>query len=332
MAAQAPTVICLGEMLWDCLANDRDRPAELVQSWTPWPGGAPANVATALVKLGVESGLITCLGSDPEGDRLFQVLQDNAVAIAAVQRHPSLPTRQVQVLRSAQGDRQFGGFGAIACDQFADTELQADQLPQAWFSSAKVLCLGTIPLAYPSSAIAAQQALNWANQQGMTVLLDVNWRPSFWPDSSLAPDRIRAILPQIQQLKLAREEAEWLFETVDPAQIQSQQPHLEAVLITDGDRGCDYWVAGWQGYCPSFPVEAIDTTGAGDAFVAAWLAQNTQTDFQWTSAEQVQTAIRWASAAGALTTLQAGAIAAQPSLSEVQTFLLSNSSAQPFYS
>lgn len=321
MAAQAPTVICLGEMLWDCLANDRDRPAELVQSWTPWPGGAPANVATALVKLGVESGLITCLGSDPEGDRLFQILQDNAVAIAAVQRHPSLPTRQVQVLRTAQGDRQFGGFGAIACDQFADTELRADQLPHAWFSSAKVLCLGTIPLAYPSSAIAAQQALNWANQQGMTVLLDVNWRPSFWPDPSLAPDRIRAILPQIQQLKLAREEAEWLFETVDPAQIQSQQPQLQAVLITDGDRGCDYWVAGWQGHCPSFPVEAIDTTGAGDAFVAAWLAQNTQTDFQWTSTEQVQTAIRWASAAGALTTLQAGAIAAQPTAEAIAAFL-----------
>jgi fructokinase len=62
-------VICLGEVLWDCLADQLGLTVEQVRSWTAYPGGAPANVATALVKLGTSAAFVGCVGQDPPGHK-----------------------------------------------------------------------------------------------------------------------------------------------------------------------------------------------------------------------------------------------------------------------
>jgi fructokinase len=98
-----PRVLCLGEILFDCLADQLGLPLEQVQSWTPYPGGAPANVATALVKLGIPSGFIGCVGKDKSGDVLVNILHTSEVDITGVQRHPTAPSRAVYVVRSASG-------------------------------------------------------------------------------------------------------------------------------------------------------------------------------------------------------------------------------------
>ncbi|HEY9658025.1 MAG TPA: PfkB family carbohydrate kinase, partial [Allocoleopsis sp.] len=102
----APRVICLGEILWDCLADQPGKPIEQVQSWTNYPGGAPANVACALVKLGTPAGFIGCVGEDEAGEVLIDLLEATGVNVEGVQRHRA-PTRLVEVLRSMTGDRQF---------------------------------------------------------------------------------------------------------------------------------------------------------------------------------------------------------------------------------
>jgi len=102
-----PRVLCLGEVLFDCLADQLGRSLDQVDSWTPYPGGAPANVACALVKLGTPAGFIGRVGEDQPGNDLVQLLQDVGVEVSGVQRHPTAPTRQVYVLRSETGDREF---------------------------------------------------------------------------------------------------------------------------------------------------------------------------------------------------------------------------------
>jgi len=315
-------VLCLGEILFDFLSNQPGVPYEQVTSWTPYPGGAPANVATALSKLGTPSSFIGCVGQDDTGNQLVAVLQDCGVNVEGVQRHPQAPTRGVYVVRSAEGDRAFAGFGTYATTDFADTYLNPTQLPVQQFEEADFLALGTLEMAYPASREATLQALSLADQYFTKVLLDVNWRPVFWTQPEEAPGIIRELIQHTDFLKLSDEEAEWLFDTADPGIIAHRLDIVEAVLVTAGEKGCAYCVNGHQGSLPAFKMPVIDTTGAGDSFVAGFLHQLCQRGIKSLSdSAQVDSMIQYASAVGALTTTKAGAIAAQPTPAEVNAFL-----------
>lgn len=318
-----PPVLCLGEVLFDYLADQPGVPQSAVTTWTAYAGGAPANVACGLVKLGTPAGFIGCVGADVGGEVLVQILATAGVDLTGVQRHPTLPTRQVYVLRSPTGDRQFAGFGADhATTDFADTALQAAALPIPLFAHAQYLVLGTLMLAYPDSRQAVLRALELAQAHQLTVLMDVNWRPQFWPDPQAAVPLIRAAIAQVTFLKLSAEEAAWLCQTDRPATITEQFPNLQGVLLTQGERGCRYWIHGHQDEYPAFRVPVVDTTGAGDGFVAGFIHQLYQSQGQClTTPESIQATIAYANSVGALTTTQAGAIAAQPTAIAVQAFL-----------
>lgn len=318
-----PRVLCLGEVLFDYLADQPGISYPAVRSWTAYPGGAPANVACALAKLGTAAGFIGCVGRDQAGTELVQVLQAVAVDTTGVQYQETMPTRLVYVVRSTMGDRQFAGFGEQPADRFADCYLRADDLPVALFAGAEYLVLGTLELAYPDSRAAIDRALELADEHYLKILLDVNWRPMFWANPDSAMDCIRDLLPRVDFLKLSDDEAEWLFQTSDPAQIAQQVDSLEGVLVTSGDQGCAYVLGESAGQFPAFPVSVEDTTGAGDGFVAGFLHQLCQQGLRCLGDPyQALAVIRYASAVGALTTMRPGAIAAQPTPAEVDAFLL----------
>lgn len=318
-----PRVLCLGEILFDCLADQLGRRLENVESWTPYPGGAPANVACALTKLGTTAGFIGALGIDEPGNSLIQVLQDVGVDITGVQRHPTAPTRQVYVVRDLDGDRSFAGFGQYNTNEFADAFLQAEQLPLSLFQEADVLVLGTLELAYLNSGKAVHHALKLAEKYNLKILLDVNWRPVFWqnPDDS-ALQQIRELFGKVDFIKLAREEAELLFNTNDPGAITYKLEGVEGVLITDGEKGCAYCLSENEGKLPAFPVAVADTTGAGDSFSAGFVHQLLAHGIKALGDPEIaKQIVTYASAVGALTTIKPGAIASQPTAAEVEAFL-----------
>ncbi|MEO1133555.1 MAG: carbohydrate kinase, partial [Cyanobacteria bacterium J06639_1] len=219
-----PRVICVGEILFDCLANELGRSLPEVSSWNPFPGGAPANVACALARLGVESAWIGCVGDDEAGAALLGVLRSRGVDITGAQIHPTAPTRQVFVTRSLAGEREFAGFGDRPTTEFADAFLRADSLPESLFVTADILAAGTLGLAYPETRAALERSLALASQHGMQIAIDLNWRPVFWPDPDSAPAIVRAVLPYADYLKCSDEEARWLFGTDDPTAIAAQLP------------------------------------------------------------------------------------------------------------
>lgn len=317
-----PRVLCLGEILWDCLADQSGQSASEVTSWTRYPGGAPANVACALTKLGTPAGFMGCVGEDASGSTLIELLQTLGVDTTGIQCHPTAPTRQVAVLRSNTGDRQFVGFMGGDTTVFADTHLQANRLPVELFHSADFLVTGTLGLASPDTRQAIESALELAAQQQLKTLIDINWRPVFWPEPELAKPLILAVIQAADFLKLSSEEAEWLFETTDPGNIARQFQHLAGVLVTAGEQGCAYWLKGNAGEIPAFSVKVTDTTGAGDSFVAGFLHQLCQHGMPALSdATTARQMVLYASAVGALTTTRTGAIAAQPTPAEVNAFL-----------
>ncbi|MEM7725075.1 MAG: carbohydrate kinase [Cyanobacteria bacterium P01_A01_bin.45] len=320
-----PQVLCLGEILFDCLADQLGKSLDEVESWTPYPGGAPANVACALVKLGTPAGFVGAVGEDEPGNNLCSLLESVGVNSQGLQRHDSAPTRQVYVVRSESGDREFAGFGKYDTSEFADTHLKAEDLPEELFEKASFLVLGTLELAYPQSEAAILHALKMADKYDIKTIMDVNWRPVFWKNPDIAPQKIRDLLPYVDFLKLSKEEAEWLFDTNDPGAITYRVHGIDGVLVTDGENGCTYCLGGNEGKRPAFSVPVVDTTGAGDSFLAGFIHQFHQHGMQGLNdKETVEQIITFASAVGALTTIKPGAIASQPTPDEVEIFLSSN--------
>ncbi len=320
-----PRVLCLGEILYDVLADQLGRSLSEVESWTSYPGGAPANVACALVKLGTPSAFIGAVGEDQPGKELVKLLEEIGVDITGVQRHPQAPTREVLVTRKQNGDRVFSGFKDYDTVEFADTRLKAAELPEKLFALSEILVIGTLELAYPETGAAVYQALELASQHNVKILLDVNWRDVFWKNPDAAPDKIRELIKKVDFLKVAKEEAELLFDTSDAGAITYRTNNLEGVLVTDGDKGCAYCLGENEDKLPAFSVSVLDTTGAGDSFVAGFVHQLLNYGVQnLKDAEVVKKIIAYASAAGALTTLKPGAIASQPTAEEVEKFLEDN--------
>ena len=344
-APAAPRVLCLGEALVDRLGPpggdpDRDGPCD------DRLGGAPANVACALARLGVPSAFLGRLGRDAIGAAFAQLFAQRGVDTTAQQWDNERPSRVVLVRRDAAGERQFGGFaGADAAslragEGFADQALAAPELSAALgplLAAARWLLVGTIPLAAPAASSALQLACREAAAAGVALALDVNWRPTFWdpaadPASGPTAAQVAAMQPLLHQaalLKCAREEALWLFGSADPAAVAAALPQRPAVLITDGGLPLRWWLGGAAGELPAFRVPVVDTTGAGDAFTAG-LLQGLVAHPAWlvsASTGQALELMRVATACGALVCQGTGAIDPQPTLDQVRAFLAAAPSA-----
>jgi fructokinase len=307
------TIICLGEVLFDLLANQSGVSSDRVISWTAFPGGAPANVACALVKMGDTSRFIGCVGNDKAGVKLSAKLADEGVDITGLQTHSTAPTRQVQVLRTADGDRIFGGFGDVPTDKFADAQLS--EVPKELFRDADFLLLGTIALSYPHSAASTWKAVDLAQAHGVKIMVDINWRPTFWTSVEIAISQIKQLLTLADYVKFAREEAELIYGKISPQALCQYLLKAKGIFVTDGGNICEYWLDGAAGQQPAFAVNTVDTTGAGDAFVAGILHQ------LGAGTKSAAEIVRYAAAAGALTTQQPGAIYSQPTDAEILEFL-----------
>lgn len=313
--------LCLGEALIDRVAKHPGDPVSAAADWEDHIGGAPANVAAALAKLGRPVTFIGAVGQDALGKRITQTLGDIGVNCWGVQ-YSAAPTRVVQVRRSATGDRQFGGFTHNDPSLFADAQLQAQALPTDLFAQAEWLVIGTLGLAYAHTGQAMKQAIRLARHHRLQIAIDVNWRPRFWPQPDQAPAQIRPLLAMAQWLKFAQEEAQWLFGTTDLLTLAQWHPRAIGIVVTYGSEGCQYRVRGQQGYLPAFTVDSQDTTGAGDAFWGALLFQLQQHPGEhFQNSTYLRQIMVFASAAGALATLQTGAIAAQPTVPDIETFL-----------
>ena len=360
-----PCVLCIGDALFDCIANNDARGLSVNEmitrdAWTAFPGGAPANVASALKKLGTQSAFAGCLGADQDGDELVTLLKDIGVDTSLVQRTSEHPTRRVMVTRSLEGDREFGGFynhesksADASADAFSDCYLQEDSLlKKLEKEGTKWVVCSTLSLAFETSAKAVRglvQKLVLDDQQNnCRLLVDVNWRPVFWgttilEEEAVARKEIMEFVQQADVVKLTDEEAEWLLLDDDndgmtaeralkyPEQVHISFPNARALLLTAGEKGASYsFQAGdgkkfYRGMVPPFVVDVTETTGAGDAFTAGLLhgiLQIANYDIIPATQEEAHELMTFAAAVGALTCTKEGAIAAQPTFDQVEAFLI----------
>tara|TARA_Y100001968_G_scaffold130144_1_gene118839 strand:+ start:2819 stop:3835 length:1017 start_codon:yes stop_codon:yes gene_type:complete len=296
-------------------------------------GGAPANVACALGRLGLNVSFIGSLGNDDFGQNFKKLFIKRGINTSGLQQDNLRPTRVVLVRRDISGERFFEGFEGDKGLGFADQSISCEQIIKDWpllTGKARWLVLGTIPLASKSSSKAFLWCIENAVRSGIMIALDLNWRPTFWRNklsSVLEPsnkekNEIISILKNVSLIKLAKEEAQWFFKTSNPGKISSSLPHRPSVVVTDGSNPVS-WILNKNGG-KSFaitPSSVVDTTGAGDAFMAGLIYKLMSINLNQINQQIAEEIIQFAIACGSHVCKGLGAIEAQPYLEDIEDLL-----------
>jgi len=298
-------------------------------------GGAPANVACALRKLKIDSIFIGSLGSDDYGKKLIRQFNELDVNLDFLQLNNDSSTRVVTVERDQFGDRFFSGFEESSHLSFADEVLSKKLIEkeilnlEKSFLETQYLVTGTILLSSPISAETIFFLFEQAKKLEVKVVIDLNWREVFWDHSSfsskISKDQrvniIKNFLNHAHVLKLAKEEATLFFEDENPLLISQQLSNRPDVIITDGENPVAWYINGLQGITETPSSQKIvDTTGAGDAFLAGLISQLISSGYPSNELE-IEDCIKFAGVCGLLTCLGEGAIEQQPYYEKVNKFL-----------
>jgi fructokinase len=316
------TVACFGEALVDFLARPTSEPGT-PRHFVEYAGGAPANVAVAVARLGGQARFIGMLGEDLFGDMLATQLGEAGVDIACVRRTAEAKTALAFVSLDAQGERSFSFYRPPA----ADLLFRASDFDAACFDGLAVFHVCSNSLTEPAIAEATLAGMRRARAVGALVSMDLNLRPALWPRGVDPAPRVWAALEEADLVKLSVGELDFLAQTAggaDDALHRLGNARAQCVLVTDGPAPIRWFTRVRQGIAPTFTVAAIDTTAAGDAFVGGWLQALVDERVTPDSlpmfledTERLATALRHAAACGALATTRHGAFAAMPTRAEL---------------
>ena len=312
-------VVCLGELLIDFVPVAPSDGGGYDTMFHQAAGGAPANVAVGLVRLGKSSAFMGQVGNEMFGRFLATTLRSAGVDVSPLRLTSAAHTMLAFVSLAANGEREFLFYGNPSADMlFAPADVDETAI-----RCARVLHFGSIGLISEPSRAATRHAIGLARQHGLRVSYDPNLRLNLWPDAQSARNGLKLGLDQAEIVKIGAEEAEFLTGIDDPLRAARALWHTNMMLmvVTLGAPGCIWVTPSAHGMVPGFSVEAVDTTGAGDAFTAGLLSGLLELpDVRPESASMVAIC-RQANAMGALTTTRRGAIPALPDHAALQAFL-----------
>jgi len=285
--------------------------------------------------LKIDSTFIGSLGSDDYGKKFIRQFNELDVNLDFLQLHNDSSTRVVNVDRDQFGDRFFSGFEESSHLSFADEVLSKKEIEKEIFNleksllETKYLVTGTILLSSSISAETIFFLIEKAKKFEVKIVIDLNWREVFWDHSSFSSEiskaarvnLIRNFLNHANVLKLAKEEATLFFEDENPLLISQQLSKKPDVIITDGKNPIVWYINGLQGITETTTSQKIvDTTGAGDSFLAGLISQFVSSGYPSNELE-IEDCIKFAGVCGLLTCLGEGAIEQQPYYEKVNKFL-----------
>lgn len=326
-------VVCFGEVLID-FQPVASAGASHAQTFQQHAGGAPANVAVAVATLGGKAEFVGMLASDMFADFLLDSLRRAHVGTTHVQRTGTAPTALAFVALDAHGERSFSFYRPPAADLLFD----ADALAIDAFQDASVFHACSNSLTEAPIAQATLDCMQRARNANVLVSFDMNLRPALWPRDIDPAPRIWSALALADVVKLSAEELAFLAESKGSEHAALEaiwSGHAQLVLVTDGAQPVHWHVRAARGTLDTFPVEAIDSTAAGDAFSGGFLFALATAGINASTLpvliedrQRFEAMLRFAAACGALATTRRGAFAAMPSRAEVDA-LLNETSLQP---
>jgi fructokinase len=318
-----PDVICIGELLIDFVATEKGVSLAESPAFAKKPGGAPANVAVGLARLGLDSGLVGKVGEDAFGDFLRQTLAGNGVDTSHLASTSAARTTLAFVSLRPNGSPDF----AFYRNPGADMLLAEDDIDEAYHRQARALHFGSISLGYSDCKAATLKAMAIARDGGQLISYDPNYRPALWPSADLARNEMLGGFEHAHVAKVSEEE--WAFvtgtEDLDAGATVLLERGVKLVVVSRGEEGCWFTTGDHAGYLFGYDVEVAETTGAGDGFVAALLSEllreiDSPEDIPDIPVERLMEICDFANAVGALTATQVGAIPALPTRDAAMAF------------
>ena len=304
-------VYCIGELLIDFVAEKQGNDLSKAVEFTKKAGGAPANVACAIAKLGGNSAFVGCVGKDPFGTYLLGILEDFGVDVSLAQRSDIFTTLAFVSL-AEDGERDFVfSRGADKELKYLSTVKKDFHDSIVHFGAATALLGGNLEDAYGHYYFDALT-------QNSFISFDPNYRGDLWKDRD--DIFIKKCLPFIEKSQLCKfsQEEALLLAAKDDIYDACKYLHelgAQIITITLGSEGTLVSTARIQKIVPSISVKAVDTTGAGDAFIGCLLQQISTLDHAehiLQDDEKLLEMISLANKAGAWTTTNYGAIESLP--------------------
>ncbi len=315
-------LVCLGELLIDFVATATG-PLRSSPAFIKAAGGAPANVAVAAARLGIRAAFTGAVGRDEFGCFLRDQIESNGVDVRGLHLSPMGSTPLAFVSLKENAERDFLFYWRDSADQF----VKPRDIPMDLIRSCRIFHYGSISLIHPAMRRLTRAALEAAESAGAFVSCDPNLRLNLWPSPAHARKAILATIARAHLVKINDEELHFLTGESDLFKgILSLSGATDAaILVTRGPVGAAYRWHKVQGEVGGFEVAAVDSTGAGDGFVAGFLSRLLERPADLRKirpdAATISRWVRYANAVGALATTKRGAIPAFPTSSEVTALL-----------
>jgi fructokinase len=303
----------IGEILIDMTQTGTDANGNAI--FAAIPGGAPANLAVAARKLGVETAFVGCVGNDPFGAILKNTLLRYGVDADGLQVTDRADTTLAVVTVDAHGERSF----TFCRKPGADTQIDRARALEA-VSHAEILHFGSVSLAAAACRDTIVSAVRRAKENGALITYDPNYRASLWNSEAEAIEIMRSVLPLCDVVKLSEEETRLLTgrERAEEAAQALLDRGVKLALVTLGANGA-YWRYGLDsGTVPGFRVKVADTNGAGDTFFGAFVSRIAKHGgLTALTPERIERFVRYANRAASITASRPGAIPAMPTEDEL---------------
>ena len=245
-------VLCFGEVLWDTFDDGKK------------PGGAPMNVAMHLEQQHVNVAVASRVGDDEAGDELVEFLKRNNLFSDLIQRDPQLPTCEVTVELDEQQHATY-----VFPDQVSWDNIQLDNTLVQSAAGASAIVFGSLAC---RSEVTRNTLLNLLDETKALKIFDVNLRPPHYTLST-----IETLTARADVVKMNEDEAKLLIggSNSDIREMINEfrsKYHPKTIVVTRGEHGAIVWHDHEFYDSPGCPATGGDTVGAGDSFLATFIA------------------------------------------------------------
>lgn len=235
-------------------------------------GGAPANVAAMVAHLGQSSLLISKVGDDDEGKLIIQTLQAKGVDVSHIKTTDAHDTTIAKVQIDKKGQRTFTFDRRNAADLF----LMKEEIDPGLFEANDIFHFGSVNLVPSLSRKAHEFAIDLAKKQGLIISFDPNLRFNLWPNPLALKEAVKEFMVGVDILKVTEEELNFIFPdmTIEAAIEKVFQAKVTYLILSKGEQGVALYQAKTKPIViKGQKVKVLDTTGAGDALIGAFLAK-----------------------------------------------------------
>lgn len=314
-------VTALGELLVDFTENGISAQENTLLEANP--GGAPCNVLAMLKNLGKKTAFIGKIGNDALGKMLKKTVEDQGICIDNLVEDEEIHTTLAFVHSDKDGDRSFSFYR----NPGADLMLQWEEINVDFLVNTKIFHFGTLSMTEEEIKNVTKKAVQKAKENGVLISFDPNFRPPLWKDMEDARQQMWYGIGQCDILKISDDEILFLTGTKDIdegiARIR-EKSHAKLICATMGKNGSKVYYKGKTVFGrPFLRKDTIETTGAGDTFMACVLNTVLEKGLEQLTQESLTEMLLFANAASSIITTRKGALKVMPQRQEILDCLIS---------